>query len=119
SQPAPAASRGRGDFVPETARQQPSRPASRGSSESGFSGGLDPAFNAGLTGSGNDILQPVVGARTESEDAAAEPGITYTVVAGDSLSRIAREYGVTINAIKSANNLSSNTIRVGQELVVP
>src|SRR5690606_1544569 len=28
-------------------------------------------------------------------------------------------YGVTINAIKSANNLSSNTIRVGQELVIP
>ena len=42
----------------------------------------------------------------------------YTVKRGDSLSRISYKYKVSVNKIKSWNNLKSNTIRPGQELVI-
>jgi len=44
---------------------------------------------------------------------------TYTVVKGDTLSGIAHKNGTTVTALKQANNLSSDTIRVGQKLTVP
>lgn len=43
----------------------------------------------------------------------------YTVQAGDTLSGIARKNGSSIAQIKAANNLSSDIIRLGQELVIP
>ena len=46
------------------------------------------------------------------------PG-TYTVKSGDSLSVIAQRFGLTTIALKSLNNLSSNTIRIGQVLNLP
>jgi len=44
---------------------------------------------------------------------------SYTVVKGDTLSGIAHKNGTTITALKQANNLSSDTIRIGQKLTVP
>ncbi len=44
---------------------------------------------------------------------------SYEVVAGDSLSRIAQRYGTSVNAIKAANNKTSDLIRVGEELLIP
>jgi LysM repeat protein len=44
---------------------------------------------------------------------------TYTVVSGDTLSKIAREYKTTVQALKTANNLSSDLIFVNQKLTVP
>lgn len=46
------------------------------------------------------------------------PG-TYRVKRGDSLSVIAQRYNVSLAELKSANSISSNTIRVGQELSIP
>jgi LysM repeat protein len=43
----------------------------------------------------------------------------YTVKRGDSLSRIANQFDTSIHAIKAANGLSSDLIRVGDKLVVP
>jgi LysM repeat protein len=43
----------------------------------------------------------------------------YIVRAGDTLFSIARRYGTTVQAIKAANGLTNNTIRVGQRLVIP
>lgn len=43
----------------------------------------------------------------------------YIVLPGDTLSNIAEEYGTTINIIRSHNNLTSNTIRIGQRLQIP
>lgn len=46
-------------------------------------------------------------------------GIIYTVKSGDSLSKIAKSYGTTVNKIKSANNLKSDFLKIGQELLIP
>ena len=43
----------------------------------------------------------------------------HTVQAGDTLYSIGRRYGVSADAIKQRNNLSSDTIRIGQELIIP
>lgn len=45
--------------------------------------------------------------------------ISYTVVQGDTLYSLARRYGTTVNAIKNLNNLTSNNIDLGQELLIP
>ncbi len=42
--------------------------------------------------------------------------ITYTVKSGDTLYSIARKYNTTVDRIKNLNNLTSNTLRVGQIL---
>lgn len=43
----------------------------------------------------------------------------YTVKRGDSLSIIAKRYKVGISQLKAFNDLKSNTIRIGQKLVLP
>ncbi|WP_298442095.1 N-acetylmuramoyl-L-alanine amidase [uncultured Ferrimonas sp.] len=44
---------------------------------------------------------------------------THKVKSGESLSLIARRYGVSLTSLKQANKLSSNNIRIGQKLVIP
>jgi LysM repeat protein len=43
----------------------------------------------------------------------------YTVKSGDSLTKIAKHYGVTVRAIESENGLSTTHITVGQKLKIP
>lgn len=43
----------------------------------------------------------------------------YTVKSGDSLWSISRKFGVTVNDLKKVNNLSSNLLSVGQNLIIP
>lgn len=45
--------------------------------------------------------------------------VVYTVQKGDSLYSIAREYGTTVDALKKINNISSNTLSIGQKLLLP
>ena len=46
-------------------------------------------------------------------------GTYYTVQSGDSLWSIAKKYGVTVDELKTANNLTSNTLSIGQKLRIP
>ncbi len=50
---------------------------------------------------------------TESEN------ITHVVIGGDSLYSIARKYNTTVDEIKRLNNLTSNTLSIGQVLKIP
>lgn len=53
-----------------------------------------------------------------SYDAVGENYI-YVVQRGDSLYSIAKKYNVSLEALKSANNLQNNLISIGQKLVIP
>jgi len=44
--------------------------------------------------------------------------VTYTVRRGDSLYLLAHNYNTTVQKIREMNNLKSNTLRVGQKLVI-
>lgn len=43
----------------------------------------------------------------------------HTVKAGETLFKIATQYGVKVEAIKTANSLTSDALRVGQVLIIP
>lgn len=59
--------------------------------------------------------------KTSSADkkVSAASGELYKVKAGDSLEKIAKDHGTTIEAIKKENNLSKDTIFPGQKLSIP
>jgi LysM repeat protein len=44
---------------------------------------------------------------------------TYKVQSGDTLTKIAKDHGTTVKAIRAANNLKTDRITVGQSLKVP
>lgn len=43
----------------------------------------------------------------------------YAVKGGDTLTKIARNHGVSVDALKAANDLSGSNIRIGQTLAIP
>jgi LysM repeat protein len=43
----------------------------------------------------------------------------YTVKSGDNLTKIAAQFGTTIKALRAANNLRTDSIKVGQKLKIP
>lgn len=51
----------------------------------------------------------------------AVPGTSdyYIVKSGDSLWSVAKKYGVTVDELKKANNLTTNTLSIGQRLKIP
>lgn len=51
--------------------------------------------------------------------AVSNSGKSYTVVSGDSLWKIARNNGTTVEKLKAANNLTTEMIHPGQVLVIP
>jgi peptidoglycan endopeptidase LytE len=46
-------------------------------------------------------------------------GETYKVKSGDTLTKIAKQYGTTVKAIEAENNLATTRIIVGQKLKIP
>lgn len=54
----------------------------------------------------------------ESETTASQEQ-TYDVVEGDTLNKIAEKHGVTVEALKAANELTDDNIFVGQTLKIP
>lgn len=51
--------------------------------------------------------------------AASTAGKVHTVVKGDSLARISGKYGVSMDAIKKANGMKSDTVVLGSKLRIP
>lgn len=63
-----------------------------------------------------------VASRSSTENASSSSGSAngvYVVKGGDSLSKIARNHGVSVDALKSANDLTGSNIRIGQALAIP
>lgn len=70
------------------------------------------------------VTKPVQGTVIQEPTNSPEPvptenTTTYTVVAGDSLSLIAKRFSTTVAAIQETNELPSTIIRVGQVLKIP
>ncbi|MGF1532061.1 MAG: LysM peptidoglycan-binding domain-containing protein [Bernardetiaceae bacterium] len=49
----------------------------------------------------------------------ATSSTSYTVQSGDSLWKISRDQGVSVEEIRRANNLTSNALSLGQQLIIP
>jgi len=49
---------------------------------------------------------------------AAAAGKIYVVLQGDTLYSISRRFGLTVDDLKALNNLSDNSIKIGQKLIV-
>jgi len=87
---------------------------------------LNPAYHRAVTNADGPgfLLVPVDRAENLREGLAAlspsqrVPKIYYTVHRGDTVSTVARKLGVSQPELRSANKLKSNTLRVGQELVI-
>jgi len=54
-----------------------------------------------------------------TQSSAGVAGNEYTVQKGDTLTSIARNSGVTVAELRKANNLTSDSLKVGQKLVIP
>lgn len=60
-----------------------------------------------------------VGMRLRLPTCKTAPARTHVVSRGDTLSAIAKRYGVSVDALRQHNRLESDVIRVGQKLLVP
>ena len=59
------------------------------------------------------------GASAAVPDAPAEGGLVYAVKSGDTLTKIASAHGTTVKSIRTANDLKTDKLKVGQKLKLP
>ena len=72
---------------------------------------------ASASGAGDD--EAVAPADRSTPRAQASARDVHKVGRGESLSSIAKQYGVSVGALKNANQISSNTVRAGTTLTIP
>src|SRR5579862_1408769 len=64
-------------------------------------------------------VTPTTGSASNLTGDAAGNGQSYTVKSGDSLTKIAGEFGVSVKSLRSFNSLKTDKIVVGQKLKIP
>jgi LysM repeat protein len=57
--------------------------------------------------------------KTATQPAPATNGTEHIVAAGETLTSIAKSTGTSIADLRKANSLTSDTLKVGQKLVIP
>ena len=79
-----------------------------------YRGGVAPSS------SGSSSTQSASASSTKTSSSSSQSGnkITYTVKSGDVLGKIAERHKVSLANLKKWNGLTSNTIKVGQKLVI-
>jgi len=80
------------------------------------SAAVNPAYDAPAA---YEDSAPVVSQPTAPSPAATAQAKVHTVVAGDSLWKISKKYGVPIDSIKKANGLTKDTAVLGAKLQIP
>jgi len=75
----------------------------------------------GSRGGGKSLAAPRPAPSRSSSPSASRSssGAVYTVAPGDTLWSIARRHHVSVDALRRANNITDNTIRVGSRLKIP
>ena len=68
---------------------------------------------------GQVLIIPGVSNGNEDNDNITGPSTTYTVQRGDSLWSIGNRFGVTVQQLRDANNLTTDVLSVGQVLIIP
>jgi LysM repeat protein len=84
--------------------------------------GVDPSrlqIGQRLNVPGTTAQQPPAAPHAHSPVPPPTSAIPYRVVAGDTLSSIARRHGTSVAALQRANGLSSDSLQVGQNLLIP
>ena len=71
---------------------------------------------ASVVPTSSDAAAPAVATAAASTDGS---GASYTVKSGDSLWKIARMQNVSVSAIKQANSMNGDSLKVGQKLHIP
>lgn len=67
----------------------------------------------------NTASAPAAPAHTPSAPSHSAAGTSHVVARGDTLGKIAHQYGVSSAAIKQANGMTSDTVVLGKKLVIP
>ncbi len=65
------------------------------------------------------LLESATAATYESEKKLLDAPVEHTVLDGETLQSIGKKYGVTFESIKFANNLTANTVKKDQVLIIP
>lgn len=55
---------------------------------------------------------------TDEDQSQKKSVVTHIVIKGDTLYSLSKKYNTTVDAIKIKNNLKSNDLRIGQELII-
>lgn len=74
------------------------------------------ASTANVAAAGTGSTPPTTRTATTGGGAAAG---TYKVKAGDTLTKIARTHGITVNELRAANNMKTTQVQVGKVLKIP
>ena len=70
------------------------------------------------TGTGNTAVTPTPSTPGVSNNPTTSNAQTYTVVAGDSVWKIAHQFGISMDTLRSLNNIQNNFIYPGQVLKI-